>query len=186
MIKRIKQYTPDSEQKFLFTREKFRTYIENWESELLRGISTLAVLEVIASSGHQGMYGYQILQELKDRTNNMLILEEGNLYPTLRKLKKAEILETLEQFEGKRKRIYYRLAEPYGHQITNHLSGAFARLIESMSGLFQIDVQLQKEFFYCPNCTFRYSEEELEQGQRYCSACGFPIGEEIDKILGGK
>jgi PadR family transcriptional regulator PadR len=186
LIKRIKQYNPDSKQEFLFTKEDFRNFVENWESELLRGISTLAVLEIIASSKLQGMYGYQILQELRKKTNNMLILEEGNLYPTLRKLKKGAILETTVQYEGKRKRIYYRLTEPYGHQVKNHLSGAFARLLESMSGLFKIDVKLHKDFFYCPNCTFRYSEEELEQDQRYCSACGFPIGEEIEKIFGGK
>jgi PadR family transcriptional regulator PadR len=185
LIKRIKQYKPDSKQELLFTREDFRSYVENWESELLRGISTLAVLEVIASSGSNGMYGYQILQELKSRTNNMLILEEGNLYPTLRKLKNANILETSESFEGKRKRIYYRLSDPYGQQVTNHLSGVFARLIESMSGLFKINVQLQNEFFYCPNCTFRYSEEEIDPDQRYCSACGFPIGDEIDRLFGG-
>lgn len=185
MIKRIKQYTPDSKQEFLFNRDDFRNYVENWESEFLRGISTLAVLAVIESSEPTGMHGYAILNELKNRTNDKLILEEGNLYPTLKKLKDANILTTTDSYEGKRKKINYHLSNPYGQHVLNHLNGVYARMIESMSGLFKIDVHLQNEFFYCPNCTFRYSREDLEKDQRYCSACGFPIGEEIERLVSG-
>jgi PadR family transcriptional regulator PadR len=185
LIKRIRPHNQNPETTLLLSREEFRAFVENWESELLRGISTLAILEVIDSSGVSGIHGYGILQELKDRTNNMLILEEGNLYPTLRKLKNEGILETEENFEGKRKKIAYRLTDPYGLQVLSHLSGVFASLIESMSSLVKIDVHLQNEFFYCPNCTFRYEKDELKEGQRYCSACGYPISDEIDRLYGG-
>ncbi|TFG18372.1 MAG: PadR family transcriptional regulator, partial [Promethearchaeota archaeon] len=128
MIKRIKQYTPDSKQEFLFNRDDFRNYVENWESEFLRGISTLAVLAVIESSEPTGMHGYAILNELKNRTNDKLILEEGNLYPTLKKLKDANILTTTDSYEGKRKKINYHLSNPYGQQVLNHLNGVYARM----------------------------------------------------------
>lgn len=185
LIKRIKQYNLDAEKRgeYLFTRDDFRDYVENWESELLRGISTLAVLAVIESQGKS--YGYEILNELKVRTNNMLILEEGSLYPTLRKLKTAGILDTSIDYEGKRKKINYQLT-PYGQQVFNHISGAFTKLMESMSEMFKINVQLQTEkFVYCPNCTMRYSEEDLEKSQRYCSACGFYIAELLNQLNKG-
>ena len=185
MIKRIKPYPQESKKEFLFTREDFRKYVENWESEFLRGISTLAVLAVIESSEPTGIHGYAILNELKNRTDDRLILDEGNLYPTLRKLKASEILTTTETYDGKRKKINYHLSNPYGQQVLNHLSGVYARMIESMSGLFKIDVHLQKEFFYCPNCTFRYSEDDIEENQNYCSACGFPIRDQIDRLVSG-
>ncbi|MBN2156617.1 MAG: helix-turn-helix transcriptional regulator [Candidatus Lokiarchaeota archaeon] len=185
MIKRIKHYDldPDKKQEYLFTREDFRSYVENWESELLRGISTLAVLAVIDSSDSgKGRYGYDILNELKTQTNNMLILEEGNLYPTLRKLKDAGILETKEDYEGKRKRIFYRLTA-YGKLVYSHISGAFSKLVESMSEMIKIDVQLKTEkYIYCPNCSMRYSDSELEKGQQYCSACGFHIAEFVNQL----
>ncbi len=185
MIKRIRPINPDPQIKLLLSREDFRGYVENWESEFLRGISTLAVMEIIDSGDPDQMYGYNILNELKQKTNNMLILEEGNLYPTLRKLKQAGILKTRELFEGKRKRIIYFLT-PYGQQVFQHISGVFSKLVESMSDMFKIDVNLQTEnYIYCPNCTMRYSIEELKEGQMYCSACGFHIRDQIDRLLNG-
>ncbi len=60
-----------------------------------------AVLAVIESSEPTGMHGYAILNELKNRTNDRLILEEGNLYPTLKKLKDANILTTTDRLRRK-------------------------------------------------------------------------------------
>jgi PadR family transcriptional regulator PadR len=185
LIKRIRPINTDPKTKLLLSRDDFRGYVESWESELLRGISTLAVLVVIDSGDSEQMYGYNILNELKRRTNNMLILEEGNLYPTLRKLKQAAILETKDTYDGKRKRICYYLT-PYGQQVLQHMSGAFSKLVESMSDMFKIDVNLQTEkYIYCPNCTMRYSAEEIGEDQLYCSACGFHIRDQIDRVFGG-
>ena len=83
MIKRVKEMGPTA----LITEENFRNYVENFESEILRGISTLTILAVIHEQGEDGSYGYQILKALEEKSGSVLVIEEGTLYPILRKLK---------------------------------------------------------------------------------------------------
>ena len=103
MLKKIKSFHPQA----LIGDDHFRTYVESFESELLRGISTVAVLQIIKRYPNEGIYGYQLLKELEEETNNVLIIEEGTLYPLLRKMEKDGLLvSTKKQLSG-RSRNYY-------------------------------------------------------------------------------
>ncbi|MFX1500699.1 MAG: PadR family transcriptional regulator [Promethearchaeota archaeon] len=95
MIKHVKNFNP----KALINSEKYRQYVENLESEILRGISKLITLYAVKQKGEKGTYGYKLARDLKTQTNNALIIEEGTLYPILRKLKADGLLIT------KKKRI---------------------------------------------------------------------------------
>lgn len=54
-------------------------------------------------------YGYEILRELEQRSNGVLLLNEGALYPVLHKLEaEGHISSYWEDTEG-RKRKYYHL-----------------------------------------------------------------------------
>ena len=77
MIKRVKEFGETT----LITLK--REFLENFESEILRGISTLTILSVISDHGEEGSYGYEILQELKEKTK-VLVIEDGTLYPILK------------------------------------------------------------------------------------------------------
>ena len=56
------------------------------------------------------MYGYQIIEELEKRSNQVFQLQEGTLYPILHSLEKAKLVTAQEQeTTAGRRRRYYRL-----------------------------------------------------------------------------
>jgi DNA-binding PadR family transcriptional regulator len=60
-------------------------YASKYESEINRGISTLCILAIINQNGDEGVHGYQISNDLREQTKEILIIEEDTLYPFLRK-----------------------------------------------------------------------------------------------------
>lgn len=170
MIKRVKELDPSAS----IAREDFRDFVEKMESEILRGISNLAALSIIDKHNQEGIHGYQLLQDLKNQTNDMLIIEEGTLYPLLRKLEKRGVIQGEKVRVDNRPRKYYRLT-PDGTRIFNHMSGFFSKLMEAMAPLVDIDVALfQDRFLYCPNCA---NKIDLATDAKFCEICGLNIQE---------
>ena len=66
-MKQIKYFNP----KALLNSEKYRQYIENSESEILRGISKLITLFTVKQKGEEGIYGYKLAQDLKKDYNSL-------------------------------------------------------------------------------------------------------------------
>ena len=54
-----------------------------WTAELKKGSIQLCLLALLAS---EEKYGFQILRELRERSNGFFDLKEGTLYPALRRL----------------------------------------------------------------------------------------------------
>ena len=80
-----------------------------YSKELLKGTLSTILLTLLDEKGR--MYGYEITQAVKERTDGKILLKEGSLYPALHKLEAEGFLITEEEFIGKRPRIYYRLTE---------------------------------------------------------------------------
>lgn len=80
-----------------------------YSSELVRGTLKTVVLKILDEQPR--MYGYQLSKEVKERTDNKIVLTEGALYPILHKLQKDNLVTSEEQLIGKRVRKYYRLTE---------------------------------------------------------------------------
>lgn len=60
------------------------------------------------------MYGYQLVQEIKDQSDGRILTQEGSLYPVLYKLLEKGYISDHKVLVGKRMtRIYYHL-EPLG------------------------------------------------------------------------
>jgi len=78
-----------------------------YSKELLKGTLSTILLNLLDENGR--MYGYEITQAVKERTDGKILLKEGSLYPALHKLEAEGFLSTEEEFIGKRPRIYYRL-----------------------------------------------------------------------------
>lgn len=74
------------------------------ETELKRGIFQIAVLSILA----EPLYGYQIGRTLGDHG---LAIEEGTLYPLLRRMEEQGLLESWWVTEKARPRKYYRTTE---------------------------------------------------------------------------
>ena len=165
MIKRVKGFDPE-----------FFDYASKFESEINRGISTLCILSIINRYGNEGVHGYQISKDLQDQTREILIIEEGTLYPILRKLEDGNIIKS-EREESGRKRKFYSVTE-YGKKIFNHLAGFYSKLTEAIAPLFDVSVNLKSEkYLFCPMCANKIALTNLEL--RFCDVCGHNIEKEL-------
>ena len=166
MIKHVKTYDP----KALINSEVFREYLEGFESEIVRGISKLIILSVIKQWGKKGIYGYKLVREVKRETKNMLIIEEGTLYPILRKLKRDGLVETKKKEYNGRLRSYNIITQ-VGISVHNRLMGFYSKLNDSISGIIDMEVNLKPDvYFFCPNCSNRIELKDSQQ--RLCKICG--------------
>ncbi len=179
MIKRVKELGANA----LIASDKFRNYVERFESEINRGISTLCILSIIQDAGDAGIHGYAILKVLEEKTNEMLVIEEGTLYPVLRKLEGNGILKSNKKKVDGRERKVYSLTEN-GKKINNHLAGFYSKLTEAISPLLDISVHLQDRFLYCPNCANKI--DLMEKESQFCEICGLNIQELRDRRLNEK
>ena len=168
MIKRVKELG----EKALIASKEVRDYVEKFESEINRGISTICILATIVKAKNGEIHGYALLKKLEQETNEMLIIEEGTLYPLLRKLESNGILMSERKVVENRMRKVYSITEK-GYKIYNHISGFYSKLTEAISPLLDINVILNEQYIYCPNCANKINLEE--EGNEFCDMCGLNI-----------
>ena len=98
--------------------------------EIRRGMLVLAVLSQLGST----QYGYSLKQSLADRG---LDIEEGTLYPLLRRLESQGLLESEWQVEdAARPRRYYKIS-PFGMEVLSRLSEEWASMVSVMNQLLK-------------------------------------------------
>jgi len=102
---------------------------ENLKLELRRGCLTLAVLTQLRSE----RYGYTLRKALADEG---LEIDEGTLYPLLRRLESQGLLVSQWREEDKRNKRFYHLS-PVGEQILEQLLGEWQRINTSLSKILQ-------------------------------------------------
>ena len=74
-----------------------------------RGTIELLVLTLLDS---RDMYGYELVQEIKEQSNNLYIMQESSLYPSLyRLLDKGFISDRQEKVGKRRVRVYYHIED---------------------------------------------------------------------------
>ena len=102
---------------------------ENLRLELRRGCLTLAVLTQLRTE----RYGYTLRKALADEG---LEIDEGTLYPLLRRLESQGLLVSEWREEDKRNKRFYRLSTG-GEQILNQLLTEWQRINSSLSKILQ-------------------------------------------------
>jgi PadR family transcriptional regulator PadR len=102
---------------------------ENLRLELRRGCLTLAVLIQLRSE----RYGYTLRKALAD---DGLEIDEGTLYPLLRRLESQGLLVSQWREEDKRNKRFYRLS-PMGAEILEQLMGEWQRINASLCKILQ-------------------------------------------------
>jgi PadR family transcriptional regulator PadR len=96
----------------------------NLVQELRRGVIVLAVLAQL----HEEQYGYSILKLLADQG---LEVDQGTLYPLLRRLESQGLLESMWKLEESRPRRYYIISAA-GKQVLDALRQEWNRIGEMM------------------------------------------------------
>ncbi len=79
------------------------------KNDLIHGNTGLLVLALI---GKKDMYGYQIIKELREKSENVFDLKEGSLYPVLHALENDGLITSyIEETDSARKRRYYKITD---------------------------------------------------------------------------
>jgi PadR family transcriptional regulator PadR len=102
---------------------------ENLRLELRRGCLTLAVLIQLRSE----RYGYTLRKALAD---DGLEIDEGTLYPLLRRLESQGLLVSQWREEDKRNKRFYRLS-PKGSEILEQLMSEWQSINASLGKILQ-------------------------------------------------
>ncbi|MBN2591881.1 MAG: helix-turn-helix transcriptional regulator [Sedimentisphaerales bacterium] len=100
-----------------------------FESQLLKGVAPVVVLEIL-SSGQ--MYGYELSQAIEQRSSEILTIGKGTLYPLLYNLEAKKLIKgKWETTRAGRKRRYYSITS----KGKNELAEQKAQLKELTAGL---------------------------------------------------
>lgn len=102
---------------------------ENLGLEFRRGALVLAVLSQL----HDEQYGYSLKKALADHG---LEIDEGTLYPLLRRLEAQGLLRSRWRVEDGRPRRYYR-ASAMGEQVQRELAGDWQTLARAMKRVLE-------------------------------------------------
>jgi PadR family transcriptional regulator PadR len=97
-------------------------------SSFMNGVPELLILQVL--SGRE-MYGYELLQEIRDRTQSVVSLGEGVVYPILHSLEKGGALQSRRMTVQGRSRVYYSVT-PKGLTRLSDLSTNWSRLTSAI------------------------------------------------------
>ncbi len=100
---------------------------ENLRLELRRGCLSLAVLSQLKTE----RYGYTLRKALADQG---MEIDEGTLYPLLRRLESQGLLTSEWREEGKRNKRFYRLSGE-GKQILKQLAAEWHSIHTSLNGI---------------------------------------------------
>lgn len=79
------------------------------ENKMLSGNTTMLILKLLEA---KDMYGYQIIEELAQKSEELFRLKTGTLYPILHSLEKDGVVSSYDENAGNsRVRKYYHLTE---------------------------------------------------------------------------
>jgi DNA-binding PadR family transcriptional regulator len=106
-----------------------REHIEQLRLELRRGIVVLAVLTLMENAS----YGYNLIQRLSGQG---LEVEEGTLYPLLRRLEKQGLLNSEWDTSESRPRKYYRIS-PMGQDVLTALQTEWQETVTVMRRILE-------------------------------------------------
>jgi PadR family transcriptional regulator PadR len=112
----------------IFDMENVQT-IDNLMLEMRRGVIVLAVL----SQCSQEQYGYSLMKSLAEKG---LEIDQGTLYPLLRRLETQGLLNSNWRLEDARPRRYYMISAQ-GKKILSRLVDEWESMVDMMSHMLE-------------------------------------------------
>jgi DNA-binding PadR family transcriptional regulator len=119
------------------TDETVQAQTQNFIQELRRGVIILAVLSQL----YEEQYGYSLMKRLEDQG---MQIDQGTLYPLLRRLEEQNILESKWQVESSRPRKYYLLSD-FGKEVMLEMTGEWSRIKQTVDHLLLNDKENENE-----------------------------------------
>ena len=98
----------NTEVNYVSMTKKTQDELDRWSKEVKRGAVTLAILALLSK---KRAYGYEAVK-LLDEKMSFLALEQGTVYPLLRRLEKRELLKSEWDYEDPTKpKKYYTVTQ---------------------------------------------------------------------------
>ena len=99
----------------------------------LNGVPELLVLQLLKG---REMYGYELVQAIKEATGETIVLGEGVVYPVLHMLEREGALQSRRQSVSGRSRIYYSLTAK-GASLLTDVSGSWQRIAQAIRNVLE-------------------------------------------------
>ena len=97
----------------------------------MNGVPELLILRLIRD---REMYGYELVQAIRDRTGAAITLGEGVVYPVLHGLERGGALASRRKTVNGRSRVYYALTAAGSHRLAD-LTGNWTKLTDAIQGV---------------------------------------------------
>ena len=97
--------------------------------EIRKGVIVLAVMSQL----HEEQYGYSLMKRLEEQG---MQIDQGTLYPLLRRLEDQSILDSIWRVETSRPRRYYKL-NSHGEKILDDMSNEWFRIKKTIDELLE-------------------------------------------------
>ena len=88
---------------------------------------------VLQSLLRQPMHGYALVQHIKQRSNELLQVEEGSLYPALQRLLKEELVKAEWNISSTNRRVRIYKLTAKGAKHLEHEVSRFERMLEGIT-----------------------------------------------------
>lgn len=105
----------------------------NVDKSLISGSTTMLLLKLLAE---KDMYGYEMIEVLRERSENVFELKAGTLYPLLHSLEAKGLLNAYEKEAGNKVRKYYSITK-HGRKILDEKKSEweiYSRAVENVLG----------------------------------------------------
>ncbi len=101
--------------------------------DFLNGVPELVILELLS---RRAMYGYELVQAIREQSGGELEFGEGCVYPLLHKLEERGLLASRRVDVGGRSRVVYRVTTP-GKSRLAETAAEWRRIAASIQGILQ-------------------------------------------------
>ena len=88
---------------------------------------------ILRSLTREPMHGYALVQHIKQRSNDLLQVEEGSLYPALQRLLKEGLLKAEWEVSASNRKVRTYRVTPAGRKYLEREVSSFERMIEAIT-----------------------------------------------------
>ena len=108
---------------------------DKYERQMKKGVLDMLVLRLLKS---EAKYGYQIIQEMKEKSEETFLLKDGTLYPILYRLEDDKlVVSKWSEAEGKQvPRKYYEITEA-GQRALEEIEAVWKRISQGISRIME-------------------------------------------------
>jgi len=119
------------------TDDALHEQIQKLVQELRRGVIVLAALSQL----HEEQYGYSLMKCLEDQG---MQIDQGTLYPLLRRLEEQKLLESSWRMETSRPRRYYILSD-FGRKTLKEMTVEWSKIKTTVDELLEYEKENDDE-----------------------------------------